>query len=81
MPVEIDGRTYYRTTEVCQIVGISKSTLFRWIKQNIVKEAEYRDRKRWRLFTEDELHSIMAEGSRIRKNDVAEMSKIPSILR
>lgn len=39
MPIEINGRTYYGTAEVCQIVGIGKSTLFRWIKKNIVKEA------------------------------------------
>lgn len=81
MPVEINSRTYYRSAEVCQIVGICKSTLLRWIKQNIVNEAEYRDRKGWRLFTEDELRSIMAETSRIQKNHVAEMSKIPLILR
>ena len=81
MPVEINGQTYYRTNEVCQIVGISKSTLFRWIRQNIVKEAEYRDRKGWRLFVDDEIHKIMVEGSIIRKNDLVEMSKIPSFLK
>ncbi|MGA2671013.1 MAG: hypothetical protein ABSF21_06340 [Dehalococcoidia bacterium] len=53
MPIKIDGQVYYRTAEVCQIVGIGKSTLFRWIKQDIVKDAEYRDRKGWRLFAED----------------------------
>ncbi|MHC1578134.1 MAG: MerR family transcriptional regulator [Dehalococcoidia bacterium] len=68
MPVEIDGRTYYRTAEVCQIVGIGKSTLFRWIKENIVQDAEYRDRKGWRLFAEDELHSLEAETKRVQKN-------------
>jgi len=76
MPVEINGQTYYRTAEVCQIVGIGRSTLFRWIKEKIVKEAKYRDRKGWRLFTEDELDGLMAEASRIQKNQVAEMSKI-----
>ncbi len=73
MPVKIDGRIYYRTAEVCQIVGIGKSTLFRWIRQDIVKDAEYRDRKGWRLFAEDELHSLEAETKRIQKNHVAKM--------
>ena len=81
MPVEINGHAYYRTAEVCQIVGIGKSTLFRWIKQYIVREAEHRDRKGWRLFTADELHSIKAETSIIHKNNVSKISKIPSILR
>jgi len=70
MPVKLNGRTYYRTAEICQIVGIGRSTLFRWIRQNVVKEAQYRDRKGWRLFTEDDLRSLMAESSRIQKNGV-----------
>jgi len=70
MSVQINGRVYYRTAEVCQLVGIGKSTLFRWMRQSIVKEAEYRDRKGWRLFTEDELRSITAETGRIQRNHV-----------
>lgn len=81
MPIEINGQIYYRTAEVCQIVGIGKSTLFRWMRQDIVKEAQYRDRKGWRLFTEDELQSITAETSRIQRNHVAEREKISSLLR
>ena len=81
MPVKIDGRIYYRTAEVCQMVGIGKSTLFRWIRQNIVNDAEYRDRKGWRLFAEDELRSLGAETKRIQKNHGTVMQEIPSILR
>lgn len=67
MPIKIDGRVYYRTAEVCEIVGIGKSTLFRWIKQNIVSDAEYRDRKGWRLFAEDELLNLKSETNKIQK--------------
>jgi len=81
MTVEINGKTYYRTAEVCQIVGIGKSTLFRWVRQNIVNDAEYRDRKGWRLFTEAELENIIAETSRIQKNHVAKTGKISPALR
>jgi DNA-binding transcriptional MerR regulator len=81
MPIEINGRTYYRTNEVCQIVGISKSTLFRWIKKNVVMEAEYRDRKGWRLFTEGELDMLVAEAARIQRNEADEMERIPSSVR
>jgi predicted site-specific integrase-resolvase len=73
MPIKIDGRVYYRTAEVCQIVGIGKSTLFRWIKQDIVKDAEYRDRKGWRLFAEDELLSLKSETNKIQQVRVAKM--------
>jgi len=71
MPIKIDGQTYYRTSEVCQMVGIGKSTLFRWIRQNVVKDAEYRDRKGWRLFAEDEVLSLKLETNRIQKNRIA----------
>jgi predicted site-specific integrase-resolvase len=74
MPAKINGQIYYRTAEVCQIVGIGKSTLFRWIRQNIVKDAEYRDRKGWRLFAEDELLSLKSETNKIHKNRVAKIS-------
>ena len=74
MPVKINGRIYYRTAEVCQMVGIGKSTLFRWIRQNVVKDAECRDRKGWRLFAEDELLSLKSETNKIQKNRVAKVS-------
>jgi len=69
MPVTIDGQTYYRTAEVCRIVGISRATLFRWLKEGIFKEAEHRDRRGWRLFTEDEVEKLRAEANRINKAD------------
>jgi predicted site-specific integrase-resolvase len=70
MPLKIDGRVYYRTAEVCQMVGIGKSTLFRWIRQSIIRDAEYRDRKGWRLFAEHELRNLEAETRRIQRNHV-----------
>jgi len=73
MPVKINGRIYYRTAEVCQIVGIGKSTLFRWIRQNVVKDAECRDRKGWRLFAEDELLSLKSETNKIQRNRMAKI--------
>jgi transposase-like protein len=73
MPVEIDGQIYYRTAEVCRMVGIGKSTLFRWIKQNIVKDAEYRDRKGWRLFAEEEVLNLKSETNKIQTNHLAKV--------
>jgi len=51
------------------------------MRQNIVKEPEYRDRKGWRLFTEDELRSITAETGRIQRNHVTATAKVSSISR
>jgi len=65
MPVTVNGQTYYRTSEVCQIVSISKNTLFRWLKQGIFNEAERRDRRGWRLFTRDEIDRLNKEVNQI----------------
>ena len=64
MPIEIDGKTYYRTIDICRKVGISKSTLLRWLQKGVLKRS-YRDRKGWRLFTEGDLNKIRAEATRI----------------
>lgn len=65
----INGQIYYRTADVCRIVGISKTTFFRWLKESIFKEAEHRDRRGWRLFTEDELNRFKEEANRIIRRD------------
>lgn len=65
MPVTINGQPYYRTAEVCRMVGISRNTLFRWLKEGISKEPEHRDRRGWRLFAEDEADRLKAEANRI----------------
>jgi len=65
MPLEINGRIYYRTLETCKKTGISRATLFRWLKAGILKKS-YRDRRGWRIFTEDDLNRIQAEASRIK---------------
>ena len=57
MPVTINGKDYYRTAEVCRILGISRNTLFRWLARRVVK-SEYRDYRGWRLFTEDQIRIL-----------------------
>jgi DNA-binding transcriptional MerR regulator len=65
MPLVMDRQTYYRTAEVCRRVGISRNTLFRWLKQGLLGERERRDRRGWRLFTEAEIALLRDEASRI----------------
>jgi len=68
MSVEINGNTYYRTAEVCRIVGISRSTLFRWLRDGLFIDVKNVDRRGWRLFTEDEIARLKAEVNQIRPN-------------
>ena len=65
MPIEIHGRIYYRTSEACKETGISRATLFRWLKEGILEES-LRDRRGWRMFTRDDLSKIRAEATRIK---------------
>jgi DNA-binding transcriptional MerR regulator len=67
MPVTLNGQTYYRTAEVCRMVGISRNTLFRWLKGRVLTETEHRDRRGWRLFTDREVIRLRAEANRLVK--------------
>lgn len=60
MPIILDGHIYYRTTETCRILGISKNTLFRWVKKGMLGEEEYRDWRGWRLFNQNQVDTLKA---------------------
>ena len=74
MPVTLSGQKYYRTAEVCGIVGISRTTLFRWLTEGTFSEPKYRDRRGWRLFTEEEVNKMETEANRISKTDTETFS-------
>jgi predicted site-specific integrase-resolvase len=65
MTIEINGKKYYRTAEVCAKAGISRATLFRWLKAGVLKRT-FRDRRGWRMFTENDLDLMRAEAEMIK---------------
>ena len=65
MPIEIDGQVYYRTSEACKKTGVSRATLFRWLKAGIL-EKYHKDRRGWRMFREEDLTKIRAEARSIK---------------
>ena len=65
MPVVINNHTYYRTAEVCRIVGISRNTLFRWLKEGVFSDVEYRDWRGWRLFTAAQLETVRTKTNHV----------------
>jgi predicted site-specific integrase-resolvase len=65
MPVIINDQTYYRTADVCRIVGISRNTLFRWLKEGVFFNVEYRDWRGWRLFTAVQLETIKTKTNQV----------------
>jgi hypothetical protein len=52
------GREYFRTHDVCQMAGISKSTLLRWLRSGVVKSNSIRDRRGWRLYSKEDVDRI-----------------------
>ncbi len=65
MSIEIDGEIYYRTSEACKKTGVSRATLFRWLKAGIL-EKYHKDRRGWRMFKEEDLDKIRAEARKIK---------------
>jgi predicted site-specific integrase-resolvase len=63
--IEINGQIYYRTAEACIRTGISRATLFRWLKAGILKET-HRDRRGWRIFTDRDLDLLRQEAVTVR---------------
>ena len=64
MPIRIDGDLYYTTREMCQEVAVSRATIFRWLRKGVLKQLR-KDRRGWRLFTEDDLNILRAEAGKI----------------
>ena len=60
MAVVINDQTYYRTTEVCQMIGISRNTLFGRIKEGKFSTSSNRG---WGLFTAAEIETIRTKAS------------------
>ena len=67
MAVKVNGQTYFRTADVCRLVGISRTTLFRWLNEGMLSDIVSRDRRGWRLFTEGEVNTLKTEAERINR--------------
>jgi len=76
MPLAIRGETYYRTAEVCRLIGVSKNTLFRWLKEGRFGDREYRDWRGWRLFTSGQVENIQNATSQVNTIDRKTVMKI-----
>jgi predicted site-specific integrase-resolvase len=66
MSVVYDNKKYLRTAEICQAAGVSRTTLWRWVKAGVLVDTAKRDRRGWRLFTETDLKIIKREAQRVK---------------
>jgi excisionase family DNA binding protein len=72
--IKVRQKNCYRTTEACEIVGISRSTLLRWIRDGVLEDASLRDRRGWRLFTQADIERIEDEVHKVNRSKSGEMS-------
>lgn len=64
MPIKIDEQLFFTTSETCERIGISRVTLSRWLRKGLLRKL-YKDRRGWRIFTDDDLHKLQTETRRI----------------
>jgi hypothetical protein len=66
MSIKINGVEYYRTSEACAIAGITKNTYLRWVAKNSYLDVSHRDRRGWRLFTQEDVDRLSREVNKVR---------------
>jgi len=69
MPREINNQLLYSATETCERTGISRATLQRWLQKGLLNKIR-RDRRGFRLFTEEDLSVLKTETERINVEEI-----------
>jgi len=49
------------------MLGVTRNTLYRWLRKDGIGEARHRDSRGWRLFTQDELEKLNKSINRVVK--------------
>ncbi len=63
--IRINGTQYYWTQEACLKAGITKNTFLRWVASGSYPDVSCRDRRGWRLFTDDDVERLKTEVNKI----------------
>jgi excisionase family DNA binding protein len=75
MAVQIGKKKYYRTMEACRILGISKTTFLRWLKQGDICGTSRRDFRGWRLFTKEEIEEIKEQINHVNEGGILVLTR------
>ena len=65
MSVTINGKVMFSIGEALREAAISRATFFRWVKDGVIKDAEFRDRNRRRVFTAEEVDELKRFAQRL----------------
>ncbi len=67
MPLSVNEKKFYRTSEACALVGISRMTFLRWVREGHLPDVSNRDWKGWRLFTDNDVARLKLKADLIQK--------------
>jgi excisionase family DNA binding protein len=73
MSITIRRKVYYQTSEACEMAGVSRSTLLRWIRDGVLEDVSHRDRRGWRLFSEADIKRIEEEVHKLKQGRWSQM--------
>jgi len=65
MTIILNGTKYYRLYEACEKAGLGVSTYYKWIKDGVIEDATYTDRRGWRIFTEEDVEKLRNEVNKV----------------
>ena len=65
MAQDLNGSAVYPIKEALQRAGVSRATYFRWVKLGRIRDTRYKDRNGHRVFTEEELETLIGISQRL----------------
>ena len=65
MPVTIDGQILFTIGEALREAAISRATFFRWVKDGLIPDAQFRDRNGRRVLTAEEVAQLKRFAQRL----------------
>lgn len=74
MPIQVDGKRFYRIGEALAAASLSRATYFRWLKLGRLRDTRFKDRNGRRIFTDSELGILVDEAKRLIEQPQLEMS-------
>lgn len=74
VPIQVDGKRFYRIGEALAAASLSRATYFRWLKLGRLRDTRFKDRNGRRIFTDSELGILVDEAKRLIEQPQLEMS-------
>ena len=65
VPLSLNGKKFFRTSEACATTGISRMTFLRWVREGKIPDVPHRDWRGWRLFTDDDVVRLKLTANQI----------------